>query len=573
MLPKVLRKIIIYNWLFLVFFCQFTYSQNDPFFQNNTNAQISGNLELNTNFFFRDSLIGAANTPQYDRQLYSADSWLNLGYSNWGFNFGLRFDLFNNSNLLNPMGSFNGQGIGRWFIDTKIDQLGISVGYLYDQIGSGFIFRAYEERPLAIDNALYGIRLTYDLGEDWKIKGFTGKQKRQFDSYDPVVKGINLEGFLSVKTTKNKLWSLAPGLGIVNRTLDDVSMNSIVSTINTYSIEDAFVPKYNVYGFSLYNTLSYGNFTWYFEGAYKTEDAINDPFGTFTIDSTTFIGDKFVSKPGYAIYSSLSFATKGVSLTLEGKRTDHFALRIRPQEVLNQGILSFQPAMSRINTYRLTARYNSAPQELGETAFQVDLKLSPDKDLKLNFNYANIQNLNGEMLYGELNAEATYKYERQWVLLGGLQMQTYNQEVYEFKPGVPNVTTITPFADFLYKITRKKAIRFEAQYMNVGKDNLAEAKQDYGDWLFGLVEFSMAPHWTFTASDMYNINPGKNAPEDQNGEKKALHFPRFDIYYSNKSNRFSLSYVKQVEGIVCAGGICRLEPAFSGLKFTVNSSF
>jgi len=104
-------------------------------------------------------------------------------------------------------------------------------------------------------------------------------------------------------------------------------------------------------------------------------------------------------------------------------------------------------------------------------------------------------------------------------------------------------------------------------------DTKADAKQDYGDWIFGLVEYSVAPKWTFTASNMYNVNPGKNSPEDSNGEKKDIHFPRFDVYYTNKANRFSLSYVKQVEGIVCAGGVCRLEPAFSGVKFTVNSSF
>ena len=133
--------------------------------------------------------------------------------------------------------------------------------------------------------------------------------------------------------------------------------------------------------------------------------------------------------------------------------------------------------------------------------------------------------------------------------------------------------TFTPYFDFLYKIDRKKAIRFESQYMMIGDDIKADSKQDYGSWLFGLVEFTVAPHWTFTISDMYNIDPGKQSPSDATGEKLDVHYPRFDIYYTNKSNRFSLSYVKQVEGVVCSGGICRLEPAFSGVKMTVNSSF
>lgn len=102
-----------------------------------------------------------------------------------------------------------------------------------------------------------------------------------------------------------------------------------------------------------------------------------------------------------------------------------------------------------------------------------------------------------------------------------------------------------------------------------------DQRKDYGNWLFALAEFSIAPHWSFTVSDMFNASPGKNTPPvDQPVEdKEDIHFPRFDIYYTNKTNRFSLSYVKQVEGIVCTGGICRLEPAFSGVKMTVNSSF
>jgi hypothetical protein len=72
---------------------------------------------------------------------------------------------------------------------------------------------------------------------------------------------------------------------------------------------------------------------------------------------------------------------------------------------------------------------------------------------------------------------------------------------------------------------------------------------------------------------MFNISPGKISPVKESGEKKKSHFPRLDVYYTNKSNRFSLSYVKQVEGVVCTGGICRFEPAFSGIKMTVNSSF
>jgi len=101
-----------------------------------------------------------------------------------------------------------------------------------------------------------------------------------------------------------------------------------------------------------------------------------------------------------------------------------------------------------------------------------------------------------------------------------------------------------------------ESIKFEAQYMS--------AKQDFGSWAFALLEYSIAPKWSFALSDMYNIDPTKT---------KKLHYPRVDVVYVRKTNRFGLSYIKQVEGVVCAGGICRLEPAFSGIRFSLNSTF
>jgi len=543
------------------------------FAQNENNGGIiSGNLQAAGNFFIRDTVIGAANTPQYDRQLYSADTWLNLSYSNWGFDFGLRFDLFNNSNLLNPTGSFTAQGIGRWFIKKNINKLDIAVGYLYDQIGSGIIFRAYEERALLIDNALYGARLQYQLLPQWRVKVFTGLQKQQFDTYNSVVKGFQTEGYLSAGPEEAPV-TFAPGFGVVNRTLDDESMNNLIATINTYPKEEAFVPKYNTYAFSLYNTLTAGNFMWYVEGAYKTDDPMNDPFGELVLDSTIIVGDKFFQASGSVLYSSLSYAANGWGLTFEARRNQNFTFRTRPQAQLNRGMINFLPPMSRVNTYRLTTRYVPAIQELGEWAYQADIRYSPNRKWSFNANFSNITDLKNSLLYREIYTEIKYRHQRKWTIQGGLQRQQYNQEIYEFKPGVPLVETFTPYLDFLYKIDRKKSLRLEAQYMHTGYDKKAKARQDYGNWLFGLVELGIAPHWTFTFSNMYNVAPGKNSPVNQEGDKLSVHFPRFDVFYTYRSNRFSLSYVKQVEGVVCTGGICRLEPAFSGVRFTVNSTF
>jgi hypothetical protein len=518
-------------------------------------GSFSGSLTVNGNFYQKDERIGAANTPQYERQLYGADSWLNLSYTRDGYELGVRFDLFNNSQLLNPNDSYTDQGLGRWYIKKKIQKLGISAGYLYDQIGSGVIFRAYEERPLLIDNALFGIRLTYDLSNDWQIKAFTGKQKRLFETYDSILKGLSLDGYVAGKEGSN--WSMVPGFGVVGKTLSESQMDALANSLASYTPDDFIAEApYNSYAFTLYNTLNVGNLSWYIEGAYKTEEVIFDLFADRTLWTGESTVGKYVLEPGSLLYSSISYSAGKLGLLFEYKRTENFTFRTDPFVTLNRGMINFLPPMNRLNTYRLTARYNPATQELGEQAFQVDLRYAPRKNLSFLVNFSNITNLENFKLYRELFTEVTLKKPRKWTLIGGVQIQDYNQEIFEGKSGVPPVQTITPYVEYLYKIDRKKSIRLEMQYMNTN--------EDFGSWVFGLVEFGIAPHWIFELSDMWNVKPKKT---------DKLHYPTFGVVYSIDANRFSIRYVKQVEGVVCSGGICRLEPAFSGVRLNISSNF
>ena len=512
---------------------------------------LSGNLQANGNFYIRDSAIGAANIPQYDRQLVGADAWLTLQYNRAGFDVGVRFDIFNNSQLPNPKASYSANGIGRFYLKKRIDKLTIYGGYIYDQIGSGIIFRSYEERPLGIDNALVGLNLSYELSDNWRVKAFTGKQKQQFDLYKSTINGFNTEGYLMVKNV-----ALAPGIGVIHRNLDDETVNQLINGLATYSKADSIGAKFNTYAFTAYNTLSVGKWSWYFETAYKTPEVIFDPFASKINRDGTLSEGKFINRSGSVFYSNIGYATEGLGITLEGKLTRGFAFRTTPFATLNRGTINFLPPMSRQNTYRLTARYVPATQELGEKSLQFDVKYAPKESINIDFNVSNVQNWDNVLLYRELFLSVLFKKENAQTTLG-VQHQTYNQRIYEVKPKVPNVSTFTPFVEYLHKFDEKKALRIEAQYM--------ANQQDYGSWVFGLAEYSLAPNWIFTISDMYNAQPKKTT--------KALHYPSVSAAFTQGANRFSLAYVKQVEGVVCTGGICRLEPAFSGFRFMVNSAF
>ena len=520
----------------------------------------SGAFETNANVFIRDSSINAINTPQYNRQIFGGEAWFNLNYSIQGFTIGARFDMFNNSNLRNPTGSFSGTGIGRWYIKKDIKNLEISAGYLYDQIGSGIIFRAFETRSLFIDNAIYGAKVKYNLSDNWNVMAFVGKQKNAFEVYTGNLKGARLEGFVNLGSEEKPV-TLAPGLGFVNRTISDENMAGVADALRTYQNADRFSPNHNTYSTSVYNTLSFAGINLYTEVALKSKDIFYNPFAIKTEIVGASLG-KLEQKAGSVLYGSLSYAKGKLGVTAEAKRTENFSFRIDPNQRLLRGLINYLTPLNRQNTYRLTARYSPAAQDISELAYGLDVRYKFNKNISANVNYSDITTLDGYRLFQELFTEVIYKYKRKWQLTTGIQFLTYNQEVYEMKSEVPLVKTITPYLDFLYRFTPYKALRTEFQYM--------ETKQDFGSWMYGLAEFSMAPKWSFEISGMYNVKPKK---ANSKGVIEKTLYPTLGVVFFNDAQRYSLRYVKQVEGIVCSGGICRLEPAFSGFRFTMNTTF
>ncbi|MBK9337942.1 MAG: hypothetical protein IPM98_15915 [Lewinellaceae bacterium] len=558
--------------------------------------RITGNLQTNGNFFITDAKIGATGTPQYDNQKFGAESWLALNYSNWGFDRGVRFDMFNNSNLLNPTGSFTGEGIGRWYIHKEINKFDVSAGYLYDQIGSGIIFRAYEERALMIDNALFGVKAGYQINDNWKVKAFTGRQKRQFTTYGSVIRGGSIEGFIKPDSTKSL--TLAPGFGTVARTLDRESVTRAASEMKRYQRLDSI--QYNSYAFTLYNTLSAGNFTWFVEGAFKTKDVIFNEFDNVTTRDTTFLPDGsvgsisldtingiLVNTNGYMAYTSLTYATGGFGITLEGKYTKNFRFRTDPFQIGVQGQMNFLPPIARQNTFRLPARFAPNTQEIGEQGLQLDARYSLNDKMSVALNVTDIYLLDGKELYREIAPEFTYKHNRKWQALVGLQFLKYNIGAYQFKDDSEDnpdilpwvkigkkgyVDAFSPYAEWLYKFTPRKSLRVEAQYLLTD--------DEFGSWTFLLAELGLAPHWLIYVSDMYKIRHSDEAlvelekkGESDKAKYDGLHYPTVGVVYTHRANRFSLAYVKQVEGINCAGGICRYEPTFHGVRLQLSSSF
>lgn len=519
----------------------------------------SGSFQSNTNFFIRDSLIGAYNLPHYDNYKVGTDVWLNLNYTNEKYEFqtGVRLDFFYNSILRTPTSPYTAVGVGNFFIKKKVKDLTITGGYIYDQIGSGIIYRTFEERALGIDNALLGARLEYDIKSKVKLKAFAGVQKWKFSILKPIILGFNADGNFS---TKNNKVTFQPGIGVVNRSMDQASVAQIVTTIESYDTLGRFVPKYNTYAFTAYNTLTVGDFSWYVEGAYKSHEAIKK-------DQINDAKDSLINVPGNCFYTTLNYSHKGIGVTLQFKRTQNFYLHNSPNptEALFDGTMNFLPPVSRQNSLRLPSRYFAPSLENRELAFGGEVTYSPDRKMTFTFQGSFVRdfilkkfNPSNSIFFAEGFFNAMFKPTKSIEVEFGFQYARYDKFVYR-KDGERDINSYTPFTELTYKINRKHSLRWEFQYQHVIKD--------YGQWLYALMEYNFAPHFSFAVSDMWNFKPNPDINPNAN------HYYSIFAGYTIGAHRFTVSYVKQVEGIVCTGGVCRLEPAFSGVKIGINSTF
>ena len=108
-------------------------------------------------------------------------------------------------------------------------------------------------------------------------------------------------------------------------------------------------------------------------------------------------------------------------------------------------------------------------------------------------------------------------------------------------------------ADAKYQFSPKTTLRGEFQYL--------ATKDDLKDWIYGLLELSLAPHWMITVSDMYNIG------------YTHVHYYQGLVTCNFGQHRIQAGYVRTQMGYSCAGGVCRWIPATKGFTISYNFNF
>lgn len=541
---------------------------------NSASAQdkgaFSGNLFTNFQKYVRDDKIGAT-TKVYKENSASLDAWLFTQYRIKGYTLTARFDMFNNSPLLNPQDAYTNHGIGYWQVAKKLDKLEITAGSFYDILGSGILFRAYEQRALGIDYALQGLKLEYQLTPNWRIKGFGGNQKgniyNRFGFSPQFINGANIDGVVNLKEGKAGTFNV--GASYLNRTLGRATIDELIGELNTYDIKKRFQPVNNVYGFNGYFTYSIGNLQWNNEYVYKTKEAIR------------MLDNKLEMHDGKVFRTSLSWGipkfkigkqTAALGLNLQARHVDKFQLKVSPNEQLLNGLMSYLPSLTRQNAYRLLARYNAPAQDLGENGIQAEIEFKPRKGTHFSFNGSYVKSLpsNGInnkaiLLFRELYGEWLQNIGERTKIKLGFQTVEYNQARYELESEYENVVTLTPFFEYNYKSAKNRSIRIEGQYLST--------KYDQGSFSNLIVEYFPVPKLSIALGDMINIKPHRYDNMKGIIADQVLHYPSAFVTYTQSQTVYTFAFLKQQQGVNCSGGICRIEPAFSGIRVSVRSSF
>jgi hypothetical protein len=524
-------------------------------------GRITGNFQLDGQYYIPDAVIGADTVKDKVR----ANAYANINYANGGFTAGFRYEFYSFPLIDFEKLGYVGQGIPYYYAGYNHEYFEVTVGSFYEQFGNGLIYRAYENRNLGYDNATTGIRVKGKPYKGIVITGIWGTERNFFAKHGQI-RGIDGDFTFSTIFPKlaEKSFSLAAGA-------------SMVSKYEKSTDPDYILPE-NVAAWAARLKFGYKDFNLGAEYAYK----FNDP-------STA---NQMIYKSGEALFLTLSYATKGLGVSVMGIRTDNMDFRTQRNAILNENIINYIPTISREHTYALPAMYPYASQPLGQIGFQAQVNYQIKKKTKLGGKYGTDIAVNfsrihyierklvaeaisqegnmkgtdgytssffgfGDLLFQDFNIEISRKFNTRWKAAVAYIFLTYNQSAIEGHVGEPNVESHTVIGDVTCKLNAKHALRLELQHLS--------AKEAKGNWAYAQLEYTIAPHWFISVLDRYNY--GHPDPE------KRVHYYGISGSYVYKTTKITLNFGKQYEGILCVGGVCRAVPASYGLGLSVVTSF
>lgn len=524
---------------------------------------LSGSLQTDVLFGEEDAAIGATKSENVSQ----SNTYLDLNLLSKYVDAGGRLEYMRDP-LPGFVDNFAGQGLPYFYVTGKLKNVELTAGDFYEQFGSGFVLRAYEERSLGIDNSIRGGRLRLNPYKGVNIRMLGGNQRYYWERSEGYLFGGDVE--LNVdqwfRRMQDNMWYLTLGGSYVGKyeKADDLILNPNDNSLklNLPEIVNAFDVRAN---------LQKGNYSFLAEYAQKSYDPTAD--------------NGYIYKKGTAVLLSGSYSKRGMSILLQAKRSDNMSFRSTrnvPKEDVGSTI-NHLPAFAYQHTYALAILHPYGTQPDGEWAYQGEFRYNFKRktplggkygtDIRLNFSH--IRSIDHQLLYGgnvpivgsdgyksdffkqgelyyqDLHVDISKKLSRSFKGNFMYMWQKYNMQAIEGKEGM--IDSHIFVAEGKYTINKKLTLRAELQYLHT--------KQYEGDWAFALAELTVLPNLMFTVSDMYNV-----------GETKE-HYYLGMVTFNHKGHRLAASYGRTRAGYNCSGGVCRYVPASKGFQISYNLIF
>lgn len=447
---------------------------------------------------------------------------------------------------------------------------GVRLGDIYDQFGNGLIFRAYEDRALAFNNSLAGARAYYNFNNMVNVKVLAGMPRL----YDMRSKSAIWGADLSLSISDMAGWY--DGMASIEASYvgrnQDVAQDYLLKGVdcNVLNMVSGRV-NFEYAGFSLRG-----------EYAQKLNDDIYNPM--------------YNAAKGSAVTLDLGYSVGRFSASASFRRQENMTtfIEYRPMGIGGGNTMTYLPLLTRQHTYSL-ANLNpyrgSSVHSGGEIGGQIDLYYSLRNpkargkywNFHVNFSIFNTidhksemsgMDIEGRNVWVDFNFDVERQWNKQLKTTFLYSFQRWDEEINHYDAEHSHYCRSHIFVgDVTYKINKKHSMRFELQYL---------ASEDYeGDWVAATVEYNLAPKFSFYVSDMWNCEKMQDGAygnyfmnvNTYEYQHELLHYYQVGASFTHNSLRAQLSYGRNRAGYVCSGGVCRFQPAYTGVNLALTLSF
>lgn len=507
---------------------------------------------------------------------YSKEYLENIGDARLKVNdfvFGMRYEISDPIEYGN-----NFKGIRKRYLEYNnlSENISLRIGDFWDVVGRGLTMNVFEDRGLAFDTGIDGLRVAY---------------KKTFGDKNPVkVKALILGGDINYTDFNNLQRSetykvrdgnfeIAPHknltLGLNYVYAKGVIMGNDLKTLTNTTSD---LPEG-------YMNFKFKDFNFFYSYAHKR----------VSVEANQLYPKNF-SSFGNGMYSSLSFSKPGFGLTLDYKNyrfdlvTPDQRDRTRPTKMM-----PFQnpPTALKEHTSTLISRNPHVVDFNDEVGGQLDMVFAPSDKLTLNVNlglasrhyeYANIDttgylykwnrinrynnfipSLREQLspfweIYSEIEYYATSKFYAK-VAFSRQNEVIYNEENPVATEKIFNTTIPIELRYSLSKDYTLKVI-FENQWAH----NTSHATSPDYTSQFVALSLSKSPELTMTVNTEFTSDK-----DDPSGKSK---WASGEVSYKiTPTNVLTVSYGSEKGGLKCTNGICRYVYPFNGLRLTLSSKF